>query len=294
MKITRRKRIMASTDLGYNQMNIQVRSGISSDGFKITIIDSQGNILFKNSYNYGYDASYSRDFASDRAPYVTDIINKLCDKYNISDNEIHVSAGDNIFRGDKVDNKDVEDFINTYVHGCDDVLGATEVEDTPEFDVFMLMDYYPGDEGMESDMFECCGKFFARDIEDAKQQLKDCIRKYPNVASDSMYVSEYNEYFDNFDASDPYDYHSNEVFEDLDVLFKEFNDNMEDYEAEFGDEPLPYASSHASGTAIEAADDVEESDDFDSRWDEKFGEPSTEVFSTEDFFDWMKEVSKFE
>ena len=41
-------------------------------------------------------------------------------------------------------------------------------------------------------------------------------------------------------------------------------------------------------------DMVEDDDDFDRRWNEKFGEPSTEVFTPEEFDQWMKEVNEFE
>ena len=94
---------------------------------------------------------------------------------------------------------------------------------TDNFDVFMLMGYWPGDSGMESDDFYCYGKFFARNLQDAKQQLERCIKKYPEIDASGMYVSEYNEYFDDFDPGDPnfdpYDVTSNEVFNNLDTLF---------------------------------------------------------------------------
>jgi len=35
-------------------------------------------------------------------------------------------------------------------------------------------------------------------------------------------------------------------------------------------------------------------DDFDDRWNDKFGEPSTEVFEPDDFNAWMQEVMDFE
>ena len=34
--------------------------------------------------------------------------------------------------------------------------------------------------------------------------------------------------------------------------------------------------------------------DFDDRWNSKFGEPSTEVFTTDEFEEWWREVSDFE
>lgn len=134
----------------------------------------------------------------------------------------------------------VKQFLNQY-QGLEEATCINCADDTePEYDIFMLMDYYPGDAGMESDDFYCYGKFYARSLEDAQQQLKDCIRKYPDVDADGMYVTEYNEYFDDFDPDDPDDYWANEVFQDLDVMFSKFNQNAQDYAAEYGDEELPF------------------------------------------------------
>ena len=35
-------------------------------------------------------------------------------------------------------------------------------------------------------------------------------------------------------------------------------------------------------------------DEFDKTWDAKFGEPTSEVFTSEEFLNWMKEVIEFE
>lgn len=37
-----------------------------------------------------------------------------------------------------------------------------------------------------------------------------------------------------------------------------------------------------------------EQDDFDARWDAKFGEPSTDVFDSDEFLQYMEEVINFE
>ena len=38
----------------------------------------------------------------------------------------------------------------------------------------------------------------------------------------------------------------------------------------------------------------EADDDLDARWNQKFGEPSTEVFTPEEFLEWFKEVMAFD
>ena len=110
-----------------------------------------------------------------------------------------------------------------------------------DYDVFMIMDYSSGDSGMESDQFNCLGKFFARDINDAKQQLERCARKYPELA-EGLYVTEYNEYFDNFDEFDPDNYWSNEVFQNLETIFRKWDDNQAEYDEYMGDDPLPFVN----------------------------------------------------
>lgn len=47
---------------------------------------------------------------------------------------------------------------------------------------------------------------------------------------------------------------------------------------------IPYDESQSNNT----------DHDFDERWDNKFGEPSTEVFEPDDFQRWMQEVIDFE
>lgn len=39
---------------------------------------------------------------------------------------------------------------------------------------------------------------------------------------------------------------------------------------------------------------IPEDDDFDRRWNEKFGEPTTDVFVGDAFDRWMQEVIDFE
>lgn len=52
-----------------------------------------------------------------------------------------------------------------------------------------------------------------------------------------------------------------------------------------------YIRSNEIDTEQEA---LQEDADFDDRWDTKFGEPTTEVFTPEEFESWMQEVIRFE
>jgi len=93
-----------------NKMVITVRSGVNSDGFIVTITDKEGKEVFKQRYDYGYNASYKRSFADDKAPFVADIISELCAKYNISKNDIDYKSGENVFKGSNVSDKDINNF----------------------------------------------------------------------------------------------------------------------------------------------------------------------------------------
>ena len=147
-------------------------------------------------------------------------------------------------------------------------------DNSKDFDVFMLMDYGAGDAGMESDTFTCLGKFFARDLTDAQNQLKQCARKYPEFA-DGLYVTEYNEYFDDFNEYDPYDYYSNEVFQNLEVIFKQWAKNQAEYDEYAGDDDLPYAS-----TKINASEEFDNYEDEIQEIDQEFTSENTSINST--------------
>lgn len=98
-----------------------------------------------------------------------------------------------------------------------------------DYQPFMLMEYSSGgpETGIEGDDFYCWGKFFAKDEADAKRQLERAKRKFKDWNFADVYVSEYNDAFD-----DGY-----EVYDSLDTLiqrsvdahkgFEEYDDNGE-------------------------------------------------------------------
>lgn len=94
---------------------IEVMSGVNADGFTAIVKDSiSGEEIFRQTYYYGYDASYDRRWANSRKPYVTDIINDLKSRYNVSN--VEVTAGKNLFRGDSMSSDSVEKFKNKYLN----------------------------------------------------------------------------------------------------------------------------------------------------------------------------------
>lgn len=112
-------------------MIITVGRGVNADGFEIYIVNAAGDQLFKSSYTYGYNVSYDKKFADwaqsdyDKAmkngwsnkpalkPYVSDIIDALCEEYNVTD--IQVVPGKNIYKGNNVEGDAVEDFKSKYL-----------------------------------------------------------------------------------------------------------------------------------------------------------------------------------
>lgn len=116
------------------RLQISVVSGLNADGIDISIF-KDGKLMLKNSYRYGYNASYSRSFSDPDKPYVVNIIQDYISKYNITEDNFTVIAGTNVYRGEKMSNKDVEDFKQKYCgnlvfhdNGAKDVKAAVVTE----------------------------------------------------------------------------------------------------------------------------------------------------------------------
>lgn len=98
-----------------NKMIITVSSGLNADGFDIMVVDNDLEKLFKNSYSYGYNASWKQSWADNDKPYVTDIIKDLCDRYSVPRENIEVTSGKNVFTGSDINDKAVDRFIKNYI-----------------------------------------------------------------------------------------------------------------------------------------------------------------------------------
>lgn len=94
-----------------NILNIKLESRISTNGFR-TSITRNGETSESLFWSYGYNCSYSRYFADNRKPYVADVLQKLIDENQIG--SVNVSAGQNVFAGKQVGEKDVENFKDKY------------------------------------------------------------------------------------------------------------------------------------------------------------------------------------
>lgn len=96
-------------------LKIKVASGINSDGFDVAVVNAKNQTVYEHSYSFGWNASWDKRFASKDAPYVSDIIKSLCDKYDIPKENIFVYAGMNVFAGKSVKADVVERFKTKYL-----------------------------------------------------------------------------------------------------------------------------------------------------------------------------------
>lgn len=150
------KDVYSSDSIG-NHMIITVNSGISGDGFSITVEDEQGDVVFNEAYRFGVNTSYDRKYAEraeedyqnakkygwsripELKPYVGDIIDDICNEYNIQKNDIVFKRGNNVFKGSEVTDSVVNDFIDSYINASYSIKGSfSDLEDEylspPEYD----------------------------------------------------------------------------------------------------------------------------------------------------------------
>ena len=127
------KDVYSSDSIG-NHMIITVNSGISGDGFSITVEDEQGDVVFNEVYRFGVNTSYDKKYAKiaeedyhnakkygwsripELKPYVGDIIDNICNEYNIQKKDIVFKRGNNVFKGSEVTDTVVNDFIDSYIN----------------------------------------------------------------------------------------------------------------------------------------------------------------------------------
>lgn len=94
-------------------MTITIGSGVNADGCSIKVLDKNGNTVHDEEYRYGYNASYSRKWASfyPDKPFIGDIVNDLCKKYSINREDIDYRKGKNLFKNTDATDDQVSGFI---------------------------------------------------------------------------------------------------------------------------------------------------------------------------------------
>lgn len=116
-------------------MTVIIQSGVNADGFSVKVEDNVRNVvLFYKRYDYGYNASYTREQALHaeiqamdaekygwdsyyykEKPYTTDIICNIAKSFNIAIDDIIIKPGRNTFTGTTLPYEEVERFKNAYL-----------------------------------------------------------------------------------------------------------------------------------------------------------------------------------
>lgn len=98
-----------------NSIEVEVKSGINGDGFKVIVKDADGHIIEQEDFSYGYNASYSRIWADKDKPFVTDIINSYLSKYNLSKDDLILTKGKNTFKDKDISDEVIARFRSKYL-----------------------------------------------------------------------------------------------------------------------------------------------------------------------------------
>lgn len=114
------------------KMNVTIISGLRAEGFDVQIFKDNEEI-FSESYAYGYNASYNKNFADcakadfENAqkhhwtssyyrlkPYTSDILSELAKEYTVD--FISVEGSISVFSGNPMPREKIDNFIQTYIY----------------------------------------------------------------------------------------------------------------------------------------------------------------------------------
>jgi hypothetical protein len=127
-----------------NSIEVEVKSGINGDGFKVIVKDTDGSIIEQDDFHYGYNASYNKSWADKDKPFVTDIINSYLSKYNLSKDDLVLTKGKNTFKDTDVSDETITRFKTDYLSE-----GLTEEVDSSHSDFVIkngILEKYTGNE----------------------------------------------------------------------------------------------------------------------------------------------------
>lgn len=97
-----------------NKLVVTIHTGSVIDRFAVTVIKDNEQV-FNQTYEYGRNASSSRNWSGKPTPYVSDILRALCDEYSIPKSNIEVTEGDNVFEGSGISKRKIQEFTDKYV-----------------------------------------------------------------------------------------------------------------------------------------------------------------------------------
>lgn len=97
-----------------NTISITITSGLNSDGFSLEVTDDSGKLIERSHFSYGYNVSWIQDVATEKAPYVKDLISSYREKYQAE--TVEVKPGENVFLGGQVSEDTVRRFKRFYLN----------------------------------------------------------------------------------------------------------------------------------------------------------------------------------
>lgn len=114
-----------------NKMSIRYINGLNADRVEVSIFDENKKVIFSEEYAFGYNASYNRVWAAmaeadyinsikynwgrvcSLKPFIGDILNELCQKYDIEKDKI-VYSGKYIFTGNEYTEEEAQDLVRLF------------------------------------------------------------------------------------------------------------------------------------------------------------------------------------
>lgn len=94
------------------KLSVILKSGINSDGFCTMVMNDAEEVIAADDWSYGFNCSWSKKSASEKEPYVSDVLQNLIDQYQVDTFE--VQSGKNVYTGRNVSSDRMEEFKKDY------------------------------------------------------------------------------------------------------------------------------------------------------------------------------------
>lgn len=174
-----------------NKMVINIGSSVNTDGCTITVTNEADEVLYRERYAYGYNASYNRKHAKyaqddyDNAikydwqnkpslkPFIGDIVHDLCAQYDINEDDIIYEKGKHLFMNTDASDADVDRFKSYLKESTDGYKKGDRVELSNGQTGIVAADYVVGEDRVAVDI---------EDMDERKYPLVDTLRSVADEA----------------------------------------------------------------------------------------------------------------